>query len=378
MPYPLIDFTDQVQELLAGHVPVAFGLSGGCDGIGAALALSQYLDALGHQGPRIAIHSDLGVVEHRDSLPMCQQAAGHLGIPLVVVRRQKGDLLDRWKQRWQDNLARYAALLCVQLILPWSTASMRFCSSEMKTAIICRDLVERFQGQTIISALGIRAEESTTRALMPIVSPQTKLVSKTFATTGFNYHPIHSWTKQQVFDYHQWCQFPTHEAYWRWGMSRVSCIFCILSSLSDLIAASKNPEHHELYREMVWLEIISAFSFQPERWLGDVATHLLPDEMKEGLTEAKRKAQRRAAIEAKIPAHLLYTRDWPTTIPTWEEAGLLSEIRLQIAQIMGLRIDYTEPHAIQGRYSELIEEKARRDREKAKQIAAKGSKVRAA
>jgi hypothetical protein len=124
-----------------------------------------------------------------------------------------------------------------------------------------------------------------------IVSPQTKLVSKTFATTGFNYYPIHSWTKQQVFDSHQLCDFRTHEAYWKWGMSRVSCIFCILASLADLVAASKNSEHHDLYREMVWLEIISAFSFQPERWLGDIAPHLLPDEMKEGLAEAKRKAQ---------------------------------------------------------------------------------------
>src|SRR5712692_782295 len=282
MPYPCVDLNDQVQELLSSHVPVAFGLSGGCDGIGAALALSKHLDAIGHQGPRLAIHSDLGVVEHTASLPMCQRAADHLGIELVVVRRQKGDLLARWKQRWQDNLARYSALLCVQLILPWSTASMKFCTSEMKTSIICRELVERFKKQTIVSVTGIRADESATRAKMPLLLPQTKLLSKTFETTGFNYHPIHSWTKQEVFDYHQVCQFPTHEAYWKWHMSRVSCIFCIFASIGDMMAACRNPEHHELYREMVWLEIISAFSFQPERWLGDIAPSLLTDEMREG------------------------------------------------------------------------------------------------
>ena len=75
---------------------------------------------------------------------------------------------------------------------------------------------------------------------------------------------------------------------------------------------------------------------------------------------------------------MLYTRAWPTTIPTLDEAKLLSEVRLQIAQIMDLRIDYTEPHTIQARYSELLDEKARRDGEKAKQIVAKGNKVRAA
>ena len=366
MPYPLVDLNEQVQDLLAGPVPVAFGLSGGVDGIGAALVLFKHLDAIGHRGPRIAIHSDLGVVEHRESLPMCQLAAGHLGIPLVVVRRQKGDLLDRWKQRWRDNLQRYAELRCVKIILPWSTAAMKFCSSELKLAIIGRDLVERFPGQTILSVTGIRAEESPTRAAMPLLLPQPKLISRTFGTTGFNYHPIHSWTKKQVFDYHQLCQFPIHEAYWKWGMSRVSCVFCILASLADLVAASRNPEHYELYREMVWLEIISAFSFQPGRWLGDVATHLLTDEMRQGLEAAKQRALLRDAIEATIPRHLLYTRDWPTAIPTWEEAELLSEVRLQVARIMGVQVGYTQPGAIRARYSELFEERARREGERAR------------
>jgi 3'-phosphoadenosine 5'-phosphosulfate sulfotransferase (PAPS reductase)/FAD synthetase len=369
MPYPHIDLTERVQELLVQSIPIAFSLSGGVDGIGAALALSKHLNAIGHQGPRIAIHSDLGVVEHRESMPMCQKAADHLGIPLVVVRRQKGDLLDRWKQRWQDNLQRYAELRCVKLILPWSTAAMRFCTTELKTAISSRDLVERFPGQTILSVLGIRAEESTTRASMPLLVPQPKLVSKTFGTTGYNYYPIHSWTKQQVFDYHQRCQFPTHEAYWKWGMHRVSCVFCILASLADLIAATAIPEHHELYREMVWLEIISAFSFQSRRWLGDLAPHLLTEEMREGLEEAKRKAVLREAIESTIPKHLLFTREWPTAIPTLKEAKLLADVRLQVASIMGLQAHYTEPVAVRERYRELFEEKTRRDEERSKRVA---------
>ena len=372
MPYPLVDLNEQIQELLAGPVPVAFGLSGGVDGIGAALALFKHLDAIGHRGSRIAIHSDLGVVEHRESLPMCQLAAGHLGIPLVVVRRQKGDMLDRWKQRWQDNLRRYTELRCVKLILPWSTAAMRFCTAELKTSIICRDLVERFPGQTILSVLGIRAQESPTRAAMPLLLPQPRLVSKAFETMGFNYHPVHTWTKQQVFAYHELSHFPVHDAY-KQGLSRVSCIFCILSSLADLVAASRNPEHHELYREMVWLEIISAFSFQPGRWLGDVAPLLLTDEMREGLEAAKHKALQREALEASIPRHLLYTRDWPTAIPTWEEAKLLAEVRLRVAGIMGLHIGYTEPAAIRARYSELFEEKSRRDEEQAKHGRASGA-----
>src|SRR5216684_3811363 len=154
-----------------------------------------------------------------------------------------------------------------------------------------------------------------------------------------------------------------------------SCIFCIFGSIADMVAASRNPEHHELYREMVWLEIISAFSFQPDRWLGDIAAPLLTDEMREGLAAAKHKAALRSAVEATVPAHLRYTHDWPTVVPTWEEAVLLAEVRLQVAQIMGLQIGYTEPDAIRGRYLELIEEKARRDEQKARKTAAKPDDV---
>jgi 3'-phosphoadenosine 5'-phosphosulfate sulfotransferase (PAPS reductase)/FAD synthetase len=54
---------------------------------------------------------------------------------------------------------------------------MRFCTSELKTAIICRELVRRFPGQTILSVSGIRREESTKRKLAPIVKVQPKLTS---------------------------------------------------------------------------------------------------------------------------------------------------------------------------------------------------------
>src|SRR5581483_2926625 len=99
-----------------------------------------------HRGPRVLIHSDLGRVEWGDSLPQCERLAAHLGLELIVVRRQAGGLMERWQTRWANNVARCAALECVKLILPWSTASMRFCTSELKTAIICRELVQRFPG----------------------------------------------------------------------------------------------------------------------------------------------------------------------------------------------------------------------------------------
>ena len=41
---------------------------------------------------------------------------------------------------------------------------MRFCTSELKTAVICRELVKRFPGRQILSVTGIRRQESAGRA----------------------------------------------------------------------------------------------------------------------------------------------------------------------------------------------------------------------
>jgi len=355
-----ISVTPQITELLSLHAPVSFSTSGGKDSGAMALATSTYLDEMGHQGPRLLIHADLGRVEWRESRPLCQHLADWLDLPLVVVRRQAGDLLDRWRVRWRNNCERYANLETVRLILPWSTASMLFCRSELKAAIICRELVQRFPQQTILSATGIRWQESSTRAKAPIWAPQYRLENVTHNTKGVDWHPIVAWQLSQVLSYHQLRQFPLHEAYTRYGMSRVSCAYCVLAGLADLVASTTCPDNQDLYRELVAIEIISTFSFQEIRWLGDVATHLLSEEMRVGLEEAKRRAALRAAAEARIPKHLLYSKGWPTAMPTRAEAALLGEVREIVAAAVGITIRYTNPDAILGRYAELIEAKTQK------------------
>jgi len=163
----MIATTPTIDNLLSNHAPVAVGVSGGKDSDAAAFATVEYLDQLGHTGPRVLIHSDLGRTEWSESQPQCERLAARLGLELIVVRREKGDMMDRWLTRWANNCERYCNLECVKLILPWSTAAMRFCTSELKTAIICRELVKRFPGQTILSVAGIRREESDNRKNAP-------------------------------------------------------------------------------------------------------------------------------------------------------------------------------------------------------------------
>jgi 3'-phosphoadenosine 5'-phosphosulfate sulfotransferase (PAPS reductase)/FAD synthetase len=287
---------------------------------------------------------------------MCQRLADFLGLDLVVVRRQAGDLLDRWQVRWRNNVERYANLETVRLILPWSTPSMLFCRSELKATIICRELIQRFPGDTILSATGIRREESAARAHAPISAPQVRLTNATHGTRGLDWHPLVSWQLAQVLTHHQVRLFPLHPAYAR-GMSRVSCAFCVLASLADLTTSAATPDNQDLYRELVDIEILSSFSFHSGHWLGDVAPTLLTATQQRGLIEAKRRATIREQAEARIPRHLLYTKGWPTILPTREEAQLLSEVRGIVAEVLELSIAYRDPDAILARYAALIDDK---------------------
>jgi 3'-phosphoadenosine 5'-phosphosulfate sulfotransferase (PAPS reductase)/FAD synthetase len=211
--FPPLAITPMLSELLTRDAPLAIGVSGGKDSDVAAFEVQAHRHTIGHKGPAILIHSDLGRVEHKAPLPVCERLAARLGLELLVVKRQKGDLMDRWLTRWQDNLQRYRQLRTVKLILPWSTPAMRFCTSELKTAVMCRALVERYPGQTIVSVAGIRRQESARRAKTPICVAQPKLSSATYQTQGYSWHPLLAWSVEDVLAYHRARNFPLHEAY---------------------------------------------------------------------------------------------------------------------------------------------------------------------
>lgn len=151
---------------------------------------------------------------------------------------------------------------------------------------------------------------------------------------------------------HEEYEFPLHEAYRT--NTRVSCVFCVLASRGDLVASTTWPEHAELYREMVDLEIASTFAFQDSGWLGDLAPHLLTAAQRSGLAEAKRKARERVRIEAEIPPHLLYTKGWPTCMPTGDEARVIARVRRGIGELFDLDVLYTDASTVEARYAELM------------------------
>jgi 3'-phosphoadenosine 5'-phosphosulfate sulfotransferase (PAPS reductase)/FAD synthetase len=347
-----ISITPEISALLAQNAPVAAGLSGGKDGSGAAIRLVAYLKEIGYTGEMVLIHSDLGCIEWSDSLPQCERLAKRLGLELIVTRRNSGDLMTRWEQRWDNCLTRYVDLSCVRLILPWSTPSMRFCTSELKTAQICSTLSKRFPKQAIISVTGIRHDESRSRSLMPCSQAQPKLCRKDI--TGFNWNPIITWSTPEVYEYLAMMGEPLHEAYTDFGMTRVSCCYCIMSSGPDLVAATNCEETHEVYRRIVALEAASTFGFQGNRFLGDVAPHLLPPELRQKLMAAKEAAKIRTEAEKLIPKHLLYVKGWPLGIPSIEEAELIAQVRRRVAAAMGIQVKCTTAESVRSRYAELM------------------------
>lgn len=332
-----------------------FSLSGGKDSSAAAFAVSEYLDAIGHQaGLRHSIHADLGTIEWRSTPSFVETIAQRLDTPLDVVRRNAGGLIQRWEQRWESSRRRYENLETYQLVSPWSSASLRFCTSETKVAPLGSHIRKTFPGETIISVVGIRREESASRASTPISRIDTR-----FAPTGnragtrmITWHPILDWTTADVFDFHHERRIPLHEAYGL-GSTRLSCSFCVLSSLNNLEVAAAATGNHDTFKRIVALETRTGFSFQNSRWLADVAPQLLDGAAQQASAKARVRAIRRRSLEAMLPADLKFKRGWPPRIPSRSEARTIAKVRAEILSANSIANRWPQPSDIQHRFEEL-------------------------
>lgn len=349
-----VAITPEIRALILAGSPVAIGVSGGKDSQAAALATFEHLDSLGHTGPRLLIHADLGSVEWKHSLPVCQRLASFLGVELVVVRRKQGGLMEQWESRWRSNVARYEELSTVTLVPCWSTPRMRFCTSGQKTSQISSELKRRFKGLPIISVTGVRRDESRQRA-RAVIADQDR------STGIWTWRPIIDWSVADVFAAIDARGIAPHPAYRKFGLTRVSCRFCIMSSLPDLVAATGQAETHELYREMVGLECRSTFAFQGSRWLGDIAPHLLGEQLRDALAAAKERARRRVEAERRITNPMLYVKGWPIRMLSDAEADILAGVRTEVSTMLGLRSRFLDRASIHARYAELLDLRADRD-----------------
>lgn len=350
-----------VADALRDGAWAVFNLSGGKDSSAALFCATQALDAIGHpQDRRLAIHADLGRAEWATTPAMVTRIAALAGLPLTVVGRSAGDLFDRWQQRFEAGKRRYEALETYNLIGPWSSSSLRFCTSEFKAQVIGPVLARQLRGQTIINVLGIRRDESAARAATPEWKPDIRYAApgNRHGTTMMLWHPLVYWQTSDVFAAHDALRIPLHEAYTTYASSRLSCRFCILQSIADTQASASAPANRDALLHLVELEATSTFSFQPGRWLADVAPDLIPADLARRIAAAKQDAGDRRATEAAMPKGLRYHRGWPPRVPTAIEADAIAMARARLLARHGLANRYPTATAIIARFAELIARRA--------------------
>lgn len=322
------------------------GVSGGKDSHAVVTALASELR--GYEGPKLLVHADLGLVEWPDSLPACRRIAEAVGWELLVVKRAAGGMMERWESRWESSKRRYLELSTVAVVLPWSTASMRFCTSELKIDPITAALKKRYGRTTpVLSVTGVRAQESAARAKQPVSRPAAKLPAGSLA-----WSPILHWKIEDVWEAIRQSGVAAHEAYLKCGSGRVSCRFCILASQADLRASLKDPRSFELYRRMCDLELRSGFAFQA-RWLSEIAPDLLLDGVHR-LAMAKELMAARQAAEAWIPKHLAFIKGWPHCVPSRRECWQLADMRSRICDLYGWARNVCTPREVFERYADLM------------------------
>jgi|GEM_PF-215051 len=365
--------TNEIAFLLSRKSPLIVSVSGGKDSDAQALLLNKLLTQINYEGERLLIHADLGRIEHAESIQQVRALAKFINWKLIIVRREKGDLLDRYEQRWHDNCVRYANLSCVTLISPWPQPQSPFCRADAKISPIVQKAVQLFPGQPIINCVGLRAEESSKRASNPVSQRNPKL-DRAAGTTGYNWNPILNLKIEDVWLVHKETGFPRHPQYDR-GNERISCAYCFLGSLNDLQNAAEVPTNYDSYRILSTLELRSGFSYQQSRWLADIKPELLLTPLL--LSAAKATAAKRKSVEQQIPIEMRFSNDggrhgWPSRQPTLAECELLARARYDMKTLMGdeirattgFEVKYTTAQEVYDRYAELLAEKREKDSRK--------------
>lgn len=352
---------DRVLAAVQAGAPVGYSLSGGKDSVSIAHATDRLLDRLGHpRARRYAIHADLGRIEWQSTPATVEAAAAAIGVPLIVVRRKSGDLVQRWERRFELGCERYTQLLTYHLTGPWSSASNRFCTAELKTQVILPEVLRRAPDVATLSVVGIRREESIKRRFAPVSKLEGKPWIRAKGGRVLTWHPGVEIREDEVYTYIARHGLPLAESY-QLGASRYGCSMCVLASAADIAIGARAPGNRGTLHHLVDMEARSTFSFQPDRWLGDVAPEMLPASLLADLARGKARAVERRQLEGRMPANLRYVKGWPQRIPSLAEASIILTARTAILAMHDLETPYTTPALVRDRIAELHEAERLKD-----------------
>ena len=207
-----------ISDLIERGALVAINHSGGKDSQAMKIKL---IEAGIPRDQVLIVHATLGDVEWPGTI--CHIRKTTFGLPLVIARPRR-PFFEMVRARGMFPSPRY-----------------RQCTSDQKRGPIERELRRhlaanpRFAGR-IVSAMGMRAEESAARRTRPVVSLNAR--NSVAGRIWMDWLPIHGLTRREVFGVIAAARQEPHWAY-GCGMSRLSCSFCIMSSLADLQCAAR-------------------------------------------------------------------------------------------------------------------------------------------
>lgn len=308
MRFREIALPDEIRVALEDGATLVISISGGKDSIALLYVLVALYHYYGWRGKIVAVHADLGKMEWKYSLPLCERICHELEIELIVVRRPQGDLLREIKDRalklkgqnkppFPSAQQRYCTadqkrtpIDKVLRAAPFPSAQQRYCTSHHKQQQI--DKVLRKTPTVVISAEGIRANESPARRRKPAWEYRTQICTRT--RTAYTWRPLHDWTEEDVW---QACgtslaelnrrrqlyrEGRYEEAFRGWkfhpayilGNLRVSCAMCVLGSKGDITNGARY--NRELHGELVQIERDSGYTFRVDLALASLSLEDVP------------------------------------------------------------------------------------------------------
>ncbi|MFI7644024.1 phosphoadenosine phosphosulfate reductase family protein [Nonomuraea sp. NPDC049400] len=244
--------------------------SAGKDSAALLAYVAKLIKEQGYTGRVVVLHNDLGTtpsgepIEWPGVAELAREHADKYGFAFHVRTRELGGL---WHQLVYERRN-------------WPSSSARWCTSDQKTSQgmkLVTELVTELREQVgiadrpiqVLYALGIRGEESSRRAGMDILAVDTSHSSGN--RTIHRWHPLRDWTIKQVWDQIKEAGLRPHAAY-DWGMTRLSCSFCVLASTEDLlIATTRRPG---LHAELMQAEQEMGHSFKQDLSLAEMRAAL--------------------------------------------------------------------------------------------------------
>jgi 3'-phosphoadenosine 5'-phosphosulfate sulfotransferase (PAPS reductase)/FAD synthetase len=246
---------------LATYDLLLANLSGGKDSQTMLRVLAEAAERAGVRDRIVCVFADLGDEDEWPDAPeLAAEHAAHYGLRFIATSRATTD-----PETGEE--VPYGLTDGIERREMFPAPGARWCTSDWKrgpirkvTTQLCRELQDAWRAAAgrararprkvrVLNVMGLRAQESTDRRLMPPLSYDEDSSNESVRHVD-EWLPIHQWTVEEV-----WADIQASGVRYHWaydlGMPRLSCPMCVYASESALIRASQIfPERARRRAEM--------------------------------------------------------------------------------------------------------------------------------